>query len=88
MKKINIPSYLMRTKWFLILLAVLALIIFGRTVNSPALTKTAIVLGAGLDYSEEDGEFIVTTQSVLMASHPRTVRDRPPTTPTPPQAKP
>ncbi len=68
MKKINIPSYLMRTKWFLILLAVLALIIFGRTVNSPALTKTAIVLGAGLDYSEEDGEFIVTTQSVLMAS--------------------
>jgi len=72
MKKINIPSYLMRTKWFLILLAVLALIIFGRTVNSPALTKTAIVLGAGLDYSEEDGEFIVfvgPSQSVLNLDH-------------------
>lgn len=67
-RKLNIPSYLMRTKWFIIFLAVIALIIFGRTVNSPALTKTAIVLGAGLDYSEESGEFIVTTQSVLMAS--------------------
>lgn len=67
-RKLNIPSYLMRTKWFIIFLAVLALIIFGRTVNSPELTKTAIVLGAGLDYSEESGEFIVTTQSVLMAS--------------------
>ena len=67
-KRINIPSYLMRTKWFILLLAVLALIIFGRTVNSPELTKTAVVLGAGLDYSEQDGEFIVTTQSVLMAS--------------------
>lgn len=67
-KKINIPSYLMRTKWFIVFLAVLGLVIFGRTVNSPELTKTAIVLGAGLDYSEEKGEFIITTQSVLMAS--------------------
>ena len=68
MKKLNIPSYLARTKWFLLLIAVLLLIVFGRTVNSPELTKTAIVLGAGLDYSEETEEFIVTTQSVLMAS--------------------
>lgn len=68
MRKLNIPSYLMRTKWFILLLAVLTLVIFGRTVNSPELTKTAVVLGAGLDYSEEDGEFIVTAQSVLMAS--------------------
>lgn len=67
-KKLNIPSYLMRTKWFILLLVLLALIVFGRTVNSPELTKTAIVLGAGLDYSEEDEQFIVTTQSVLMAS--------------------
>ncbi len=58
----------MRTKWFLILIAIIFLIIFGRTVNSPALTKTAIVLGAGIDYNEEDGKFIVTAQSVLMAS--------------------
>ena len=68
MKKLNIPSYLMRTKWFIVLLAVLALVIFGCTVNSPELTKTAVVLGSGIDYSEEDKEFIVTTQSVLMAS--------------------
>ena len=67
-KKLNIPSYLMRTKWFVIAIVVLALIIFGRTVHSPELTKTAIVLGAGIDYSEEDRQFIVTTQSVLMAS--------------------
>jgi len=67
-KKINIPSYLMRTKWFIILIAIILLIVFGRTVNSPALTKTAIVLGAGIDYSEENKEFIVTTQSVIMAS--------------------
>lgn len=67
-KRLNIPSYLMRTKWFILLLAVLALVIFGRTVNSPELTKTAVVLGAGLDYSEQDGEFIVTAQSLLMAS--------------------
>lgn len=67
-KKINIPSYLMRTKWFIIALAILALIVFGRTVHSPELTKTAIVLGAGIDFSEQDRQFIVTTQSVLMAS--------------------
>lgn len=67
-KKINVPSYLMRTKWFIIALAILALIVFGRTVNSPELTKTAIVLGAGIDFSEQDRQFIVTTQSVLMAS--------------------
>lgn len=67
-RKINIPSYLMRTKWFILALVILVLIIFGRTVNSPELTKTAIVLGAGIDYSEQDKEFIVTTQSVLMAS--------------------
>ena len=68
MKRIKLHPYIMRTKWIVLALVVLALIIFGRTVNSPELTKTAIVLGAGLDYSEEDGKFIVTTQSVLMAS--------------------
>ena len=68
MKKIKLHPYLMRSKWFVRVLVVLTLIIFGRTVNSPELTKTAIVLGAGIDYSEEDSEFIVTTQSVLMAS--------------------
>lgn len=44
------------------------LVIFGRTVDSPALTKTAIVLGAGIDYSADSGEFIVTTQTIIMAS--------------------
>lgn len=68
MRKIKLPSYLIRTKWLVLLLVALIMIIFGRTVNSPELTKTAIVLGAGIDYSEENREFIVTTQSVLMAS--------------------
>ena len=68
MRKFKPIPYITRTKWLVLLLVVLTLIIFGRTVNSPELTKTAIVLGAGIDYSEQDREFIVTTQSVLMAS--------------------
>lgn len=68
MKKIKLSSYFLRTKWFVILVIAIVLIIFGRTVDSPALTKTAIVLGCGIDYSKEQSEFIVTTQSINMAS--------------------
>ena len=68
MKKLKLSSYFLRTKWFVILIIAIVLIIFGRTVDSPALTKTAIVLGCGIDFSEEQNEFIVTTQSINMAS--------------------
>lgn len=68
MKKTTIPSYILRTKWILILLIAVTLVIFGRTVKTPSLSKTAIVLGAGIDYSEEDSLFTVTTQTVYVAS--------------------
>lgn len=61
-------SYMLRTKWIILLAAILFLIIFGRTVNSPALTKSAIVLGVGIDFDEEAKEFIVSTQSAIMAT--------------------
>ena len=61
-------SYIMRTKWVALLAAVLLLIVFGRTVNSPALTKSAIVLGVGIDYDEDARQFIVTAQSAIMAT--------------------
>jgi len=65
MKRLNIPSYLMRTKWFIILIVAIVLMIFGRTVVTPALTKTAVVLGVGIDYSPENSEFKVSTQSII-----------------------
>ncbi len=68
MKKIKITSYVLRTKWAIILAAIILLIVFGRTVNSPALTKTAIVVGIGVDFDESKREFTVTTQSVHMLS--------------------
>lgn len=69
MKKLNVTSYALRTKWIVILLAAIFLLIFGRTVNSPALTKTAIVVGIGVDFDEDKKEFEVTTQSVQMLSN-------------------
>ena len=69
MKKFNVTSYALRTKWIVVLLAVTLLLIFGRTVNSPALTKTAIVVGVGVDFDEKTREFEVTTQSVQMLSN-------------------
>ncbi len=68
MKKLNIPKYIVRTKWLIIVAVILFLLVFGRVINSPTLTKTAIVLGAGIDYSKEKQEFIVSTQSIIMAS--------------------
>lgn len=61
-------TYVMRTKWIVLLLALVVLIIFARTVKSPALTKSAIVIGIGIDFFEDSKEFEVTTQSVIMSS--------------------
>ncbi len=69
MKKLNVSSYAMRTKWIVILLCVVFLLVFGRTVNSPALTKTAIVIGIGVDFDEKTSEFEITTQAVQMLSN-------------------
>lgn len=69
MKKLNVTSYALRTKWIVVLLSVVFLLIFGRTVNSPALTKTAIVIGIGVDFDSAKSEFEVTTQSVQMLSN-------------------
>lgn len=66
MKKLFVPSYIARTKWAVVLIIGITLIIFGRTVESPSLIKSAIVLGIGIDFDEESGEFDVTTQSVLV----------------------
>lgn len=68
MKKPILPSYLLRTKWFVFLLVAILLTIFGRTVETPSLTKSAIVLGIGIDYSIESKLFEVSTQSVLVGS--------------------
>lgn len=68
MKRLKISSYLNRTKWFVVFFSVLVLVIFGRTVHAPELTKTAVVIGTGVDYSEESGKFSVTAQSVLLSA--------------------
>lgn len=68
MKKSPAMSYLTRTKWIIVLFIVLFLVVFGRTVKSPSLTKTAIVLGVGIDFDDQTRLFEVTTQSALMTS--------------------
>lgn len=68
MKKPTLSAYLLRTKWFVFLLLAVLLTLFGRTVETPSLTKSAIVLGIGVDYSEQNKEFEVSTQSVLVGS--------------------
>lgn len=64
----SITSYLLRTKWAIFLLVALLLTVFGRTVETPSLTKSAIVLGIGVDYDQSTQEFEVSTQSVLVGS--------------------
>lgn len=68
MKKTTLPSYLMRTKWFVFLLVAIVLIVFGRTVDTPSLIKTAIVLGIGIDYDAQSSVFEVTAQSAIVGS--------------------
>ena len=68
MKKLNVPSYLLRTKWFVFFLIAVFLIIFGRMVETPSLSKSAVVLGLGIDYDESTSLFEVSTQAVLVGS--------------------
>lgn len=67
-KKISIPSYIMRTKWIVLVIAVIVLVILGRTIENPALTETAIVVGVGIDYSDAEG-FTVSSQSVIISQN-------------------
>jgi len=66
MKKLAITSYMARTKWAVILIIAIILVVFGRTVETPSLIKSAIVLGIGIDYDKESGDFDVSAQSVLV----------------------
>ena len=68
MKKLDIPSDLLRTKWFVFFLVAVFLIIFGRMVETPSLSKSAVVLGLGIDYDEAASLFEVSTQAVLVGS--------------------
>lgn len=68
MKKLNVSSYLLRTKWFVFFLIAVFLIIFGRMVETPSLSKSAVVLGIGIDYDESTTLFEVSTQAVLVGS--------------------
>lgn len=68
MKKLNVPAYIMRTKWFLFLMLSIFLIIFGRMVETPSLSKSAVVLGLGIDYDESASRFEISAQSVLVGS--------------------
>lgn len=68
MKKLNVSAYIMRTKWFLFLMLSIFLIIFGRMVETPSLSKSAVVLGLGIDYDESASRFEISAQSVLVGS--------------------
>ena len=67
-KRLNVPTHLKYSKWLVIILIAIFLVVYGRTVQSPSLTKTQIVLGVGIDFLEESREFEVTTQSTIVAS--------------------
>ena len=68
LKRVRISSYVMRTKYIVIIFACIFLIVFGRTIETPSLSKTAIVLGVGIDYNEENREFEVSTQTILVGA--------------------
>lgn len=65
---LHVAKHLQYSKWLIILLIAAILTIYGRTVTSPSLTKTQIVLGIGIDFLEETHEFEVATQSMVVAS--------------------
>lgn len=58
----------MRTKWFVFFAIAVTLIVFGRLVETPSLSKSAVVLGIGIDYDESEETFEVSTQAVLVGS--------------------
>ena len=67
-KKPTVSKSLICSKWVVIAIVAVVLIVYGRIVKSPSLTKTQIVLGAGIDFLSESREFEVTTQSAIVAS--------------------
>ena len=67
-KRLNVPTHLQYSKWIVIFLIAIFLVVYGRTVQSPSLTKTQIVLGVGIDFLQDSREFEVTTQSAIVAS--------------------
>lgn len=54
-----------RTKWLVILVAVAVLIFFGRTSNVKSLTQTALVIGLGIERTED--VFTVSALSVVVS---------------------
>ncbi len=68
MKKQSVSSYLLRTKWFVFFIIAVFLVVFGRMVETPSLSKSAVVLGLGIDYDESASLFEVSTQAVLVGS--------------------
>lgn len=54
-----------RTKWLVMLIAVAVLMFFGRTAEIPSLTQSALVIGLGIERTE-DG-FNVSTLSVVVS---------------------
>lgn len=66
MKKLNLGKKILKTKWLVVLLITIVLIVFGRVINIKSLSQSAIVLGIGIDY--ENSEFVVTTQTVVVSN--------------------
>ena len=66
MKKLTPSAYITRSKWIVVLIVAFILVVFGRTVETPSLIKSAIVLGIGIDFDEQTKEFDVSAQSVLV----------------------
>lgn len=54
-----------RTKWLVLLAAVIVLIFFGRTANIKSLTQSALVIGLGIERTEDT--FTVSTLSVIVS---------------------
>ena len=67
-KRLFVPKHLQYSKWLILILLAVFLVVYGRTVQSPSLTKTQIVLGIGIDFIDETREFEVTTQSAIVAA--------------------
>lgn len=66
MKKLTPSAYITRSKWIAVLIVAFILVVFGRTIETPSLIKSAIVLGIGIDFDEQTKEFDVSAQSVLV----------------------
>lgn len=68
MKRLNITSYIQRTKWLVVVLVTIVLVTFGRLIKPPSLISTAIVIGIGVDFMEDSQEFEVTSQTVMVGA--------------------